>query len=177
MQVNSGRIGAKPEIVLYTVGMRNWIASIAVLAAGGVVAGCADTSAVQVRVYPPSPQVGPFHVVSLPEGATLERRTWQIGSVNFTFQRGNHVVVRGGHLVETMPTGAPGLYELQDGALRLEVLGREYTGTWDGVRMVLNGKEAVYLGEAAVIYPELVLDYAEPETQETPDDLNEESIP
>lgn len=142
----------------------------AVIAIGLLVAGCSEPPLIPPKEYPASPRVGPFHEIALPEGSSLEGHTWQIGSIDFTFQKGNHVVVRGGHLVEPMPTGAPGLYTLEGRELTLDVLGREYAGSWDGNRLVLNGKEAFYLGETAVIYPELVLDYKEPETEEPIDE-------
>lgn len=94
--------------------------------------------------------------VQLPEyqgQGELEGHTWQVGEVSFSFQRGNHLVVRGGHLNDTMPSGAPGRYTRKDDTLALDVLGREYTGLWKDHSLSINDNPGVYLGLTESLYP------------------------
>lgn len=109
------------------------------------------------------------HDVEPAESSALPGQTWQAGSVTFSFQRGNHVLVRGGHLTETMPTGAPGRYSLESDILEVEVLGRIYDGTWDRETLTLSGHRATYLGLTETIYPDSVLDYPQQPKEETSD--------
>ena len=102
-----------------------------------------------------TPAVSPVETLLLYEGqGELEGHTWQVGEVTFSFQRGNHMLVRGGHLDETMPTGAPGRYTLDDQVLSLEVLGREYSGQWDKQKLTVNEQEGIYRGLTEVVFPE-----------------------
>ena len=93
--------------------------------------------------------------IKLPEyegQGELEGHTWQVGDVTFSFQHGNHLLVRGGHLDETMPTGAPGRYSLKEGELELEVLGREYTGQWKDNNLSISENTGVYLGPSEGLF-------------------------
>jgi hypothetical protein len=104
------------------------------------------------------------------ESDDLAGQTWQVGSANFSFQGGNNVLVRGGSLTETMPTGAPGTYVYDPPLLQLEVLGRRYTGSLNGGELMLNGRVATYLGPTETIFPDTVLHYP-PQTDEVPPDV------
>lgn len=97
------------------------------------------------------------HTLTLPDTPDLEGQTWQVGATSFSFQKGKHVLFRGGPLGESMPTGAPGTYQLTDDALSLDVLGRTYSGVWDGAQLTINGQSATYLGQTALIYPDSVV--------------------
>lgn len=108
----------------------------------------------------PGPQIAPLPLSVYRGDGSLVGHTWQSGPLTFIFQPGQHLLVRGGQLSETMPSGAPGTYTENSGALEVNVLGRSYSGTWDGSVLQLNQKAAAYLGETATIYPELVLDYS-----------------
>jgi hypothetical protein len=94
--------------------------------------------------------------VKLPEylgEGELEGHTWQVGDVTFSFQRGNHLLVRGGHLDKTMPSGAPGRYTQKDEELVLDVLERKYTGLWSDNELSLNENPGIYLGLTEGLYP------------------------
>jgi hypothetical protein len=97
------------------------------------------------------------HMHTPPDTPDLAGQTWQAGATSFSFQKGFHVLFRGGPLRESMPTGAPGTYQLDDNALSLDVLGRTYSGIWDGTHLTINGQTATYLGQTALIYPDTVV--------------------
>lgn len=77
----------------------------------------------------------------------LPGHTWQAGDLTLIFQDGDNVLVQGGHLTDTMPTGAPSRYTLKNGALHLEVLGRTYEGSWDGKTLVIGTTVGIYRGK------------------------------
>lgn len=147
--------------VLGEIMNRNWLFIGITLFA----AGCFQEAT--APVLPPNSEVtfDLSHILPPPESGKLPGHTWQAGGVTFSFQRGYNVLVRGGRLVDSMPTGAPGMYTLDGQRLSLEVLGREYTGIWDGIELTLNGRVATYLGSTGTIYPDNVLEYLE-ETEE-----------
>lgn len=87
----------------------------------------------------------------------LEGHTWQVDKMTFSFQSGNHVLVRGGHLDDTMPTGAPGRYTLEKKVLLLEVLGREYTGHWNKRFLWIKDHRGVYQGVTDQLFPDSAL--------------------
>jgi hypothetical protein len=106
-------------------------------------------------------------LISYSDDGGLDGHTWQSRGISFSFQPGNHLLVKGGPLIEPMPGGAPGIYTLDDNALTIEVLGRTYHGTWSGEVLVMNDSHTEYLGPTALLYPELVLDYTEPPEEDT----------
>ncbi|MFP6581740.1 MAG: hypothetical protein VCD00_04215 [Candidatus Hydrogenedentota bacterium] len=123
-------------------------------------AGCAESTDPEPMVPAPGPRIAPLPLAVYQGDGSLVGHTWQSGPLTFIFQPGDNVLVRGGQLVESMPTGAPGTYSKDGGMLELSVLGRTYTGAWDGAVLTLNQQIASYLGETATVYPELVLDYS-----------------
>ena len=135
---------------------------VSAVSCGGEIPDAETTTNAQIEVLL-------THNVDQGETGELPGQTWQAGSVTFSFQRGNHVLVRGGHITETMPTGAPGRYSLESEVLKLDVLGRVYEGTWDGETLTLNGHHATYLGLTETIYPDSVLDYPPQPKEESPD--------
>lgn len=155
----------------YTLTMRCELRYGLALSIALLCAACSAPVTQPPKDYPPGPRIGPLHQVVYAGDGALEGHTWQIDSVNFTFQAGNHVLLRGGPLTVDMPTGAPGIYALEGESFSMEVLDRMYRGRWDGEVLIVNGKEAQYLGRAAIIYPELVLDYPEP-----PQEVSDEEI-
>ena len=64
------------------------------------------------------------------------------------------MLVKGGHLDESMPTGAPGRYTLKKSSLNLDVLGREYAGKWINHQLSVNDYNGIYLGPTHEVFPE-----------------------
>ncbi len=138
--------------------MHKWLLHIVLVVGLVILTGCSKpVESVPLTAYP---EVVAF---ALPLGVyagdgRLEGHVWQVSPVAFVFQSGNHVIVRGGPLSESMPHGAPGTFELEDGVLEIEVLGRDYLGTWNGGELAIDERVAEYMGKTETIYPELVLD-------------------
>ena len=76
----------------------------------------------------------------------LVGHAWKSGEHLFIFQKGGNVLVRGGHIQDSMPNGAPSRFELKGEELKLDVLGIHYTGTWNGQQLVINDQIAEYSG-------------------------------
>jgi hypothetical protein len=99
----------------------------------------------------------------------LEGHSWQVGEVTFSFQASGHMLVKGGPLDETMPTGAPARYTLKKSSLKLKVLGRDYKGQWKDHHLTVNGNPGVYLGLTDTVFPDPTQATPEP-TEETPNE-------
>lgn len=68
----------------------------------------------------------------LDEAIPLEGSSWQVGEMRILFQAGGNLLAFGPQLAEIAPSGAPGRYRLEGESLRLQILGRPYTGRWTG---------------------------------------------
>ena len=131
----------------------------AFMLAATLVASCAPEWKPSVEEPGLDVRVRLSHALVPPGSDDLTGQTWQVGSANFSFQGGNNVLVRGGSLTESMPTGAPGTYTYDPPMLQLEVLGRSYTGSLERGLLTLNGRIAAYLGPTETIFPDTVLHY------------------
>ena len=136
-----------------------------------VVSGCVEPVEAPTLPLSSTPVFAPE--VKLPEytgDGSLAGHTWQVGEVTFSFQRGNHLLVRGGHLDETMPTGAPGRYTIEETSVKLDVLNREYEGQWQDTVLTIQENTGIYLGLTAEMFPASDSD----ETESASDDSGEQ---
>lgn len=73
----------------------------------------------------------------------LEGTTWAVGGLIIAFQEGGHILATGPSVSEYAPGGAPGRCAIRDGIVELEILGRIYTGSWDGDALIVEGKKSL----------------------------------
>ena len=70
--------------------------------------------------------------------------TWKYDEIDLTFKEDNKVFLKGGPLEAIAPDGTEATYTLgADGAFEVSVLGQTYGGTFDGTKLVVDGKDAV----------------------------------
>ncbi len=68
---------------------------------------------------------------------------WMVGDFDVTFQDAQTLMVKGGPLAQTAPNGLAAKYSYENGILKVIAMGQAKTGTWDGTKLVVDGKEGV----------------------------------
>lgn len=68
---------------------------------------------------------------------------WMVGDFDVTFQDAQTLMVKGGPLAQTAPNGLQAKYSYENGILKVIAMGQAKTGTWDGAKLVVDGKEGV----------------------------------
>lgn len=68
---------------------------------------------------------------------------WTYDEINLEFREGNKVFLKGGPLAALAPDGTEADYTLDGEKFEVNVLGETYTGTFDGEKLTVDGKEAV----------------------------------
>lgn len=69
---------------------------------------------------------------------------WVYDGIALEFKEGNKVFLKGGPLAALAPDGTDAAYTLEEGgAFEVTVLGQSYSGTFDGTKLMVDGKEAV----------------------------------
>lgn len=67
---------------------------------------------------------------------------WEYDGINLEFKEGNKVFLKGGPLAAFAPDGTEAEYTLEGEVFTVSVLGQEYSGTYDGTKLVVDGTEA-----------------------------------
>ncbi|HPO13858.1 MAG TPA: hypothetical protein PLI09_10470 [Candidatus Hydrogenedentes bacterium] len=102
----------------------------------------------------PAPTAAPGAPGTAPAAATVAAPTdpnhqkligtrWMVGDFNVTFMDAQTVMVKGGPLAQTAPNGLQAKYSYENGILKVIAMGQAKTGTWDGTKLVVDGKEGV----------------------------------
>ena len=69
--------------------------------------------------------------------------TWLVGDVTVTFKDGASAFAKGGMLAQVAPDGLDVAYTLKDSIVEIGALGQTMTGTFDGTKLVIDGKVAL----------------------------------
>lgn len=67
---------------------------------------------------------------------------WEYDGINLEFKEGNKVFLKGGPLAAFAPDGTEAEYTLEGDTFTVSVLGQEYSGTYDGTKLIVDGTEA-----------------------------------
>ena len=67
---------------------------------------------------------------------------WEYDGINLEFKEGNKVFLKGGPLAAFAPDGTEAEYTLEGEVFTVSVLGQEYSGTYDGTKLTVDGTEA-----------------------------------
>ena len=67
---------------------------------------------------------------------------WEYDGIALEFKEGNKVFLKGGPLAALAPDGTEADYTLDGEKFSVSVLGQTYTGTYDGTKLIVDGKEA-----------------------------------
>jgi hypothetical protein len=117
----------------------------------------APSAAAQTSAPAPAPESKPATPAAAPataaapaaapqgSGTGLSGTKWMLGDLTVTFKDASTAVVTGGPLAAVAPNGLEASYTLKDNALEVKApaLGITKTGTFDGTKLVIDGKTAV----------------------------------
>ena len=76
-------------------------------------------------------------------GDGLVGTKWVYDEITLEFKEGNMVFLKGGPLMALAPDGTDAAYTLDGEAFEVTVLGQVYSGSFDGTKLMVDGKEAV----------------------------------
>ncbi len=65
---------------------------------------------------------------------------WMVGDFDVTFQDSESVLLKGGPLAQAAPNGLKAKYSYENGIIKVTAMGTTKTGTWDGDKLVVDGK-------------------------------------
>jgi len=85
-----------------------------------------------------------------PEKVVLEGSTWRAGAFTYTFQRGGHAIVSGGHLNKLSRSGTPGRYVVRGDDITITVMGRRYKARREGGNLFIGSRKAVRIDQGNV---------------------------
>ncbi len=83
----------------------------------------------------------PVADVSDPIHQKLIGTAWTVGDFEIAFQDAAGILLKGGPLKDIAPNGLKGQYTYKDGAVTITAMGQSKTGTWDGEKLVIDGKD------------------------------------
>lgn len=121
-------------------------------ACGGKSEEPAPASAKPQAATPPAPPAGASPAApaaELAESASdplhqkLIDSAWTIGDFQIRFLDAAGILLKGGPLKDIAPNGLKGQYTYKDGVVTISAMGQTKTGTWDGEKLVIDGKEGV----------------------------------
>lgn len=85
-----------------------------------------------------------------PEKVVLEGSSWRVGAFTYTFQKGGHAIVSGGHLNKLARSGAPGRYIVRGDDITIIVMGRRYKARREGGNLFIGDRKAVRIDQGNV---------------------------
>lgn len=68
---------------------------------------------------------------------------WTVGDFDVTVVDTGTMLIKGGPIAQSAPNGLKARYSYENGIIKVMAMGTAKTGTWDGEKLVVDGKDGV----------------------------------